>query len=218
MRSVRQRSLLTQGNKKVGEAVHLWSLPAVTTCPGSTPSCERVCYAATGRYLLPQVQQRLRWNLAQARRPEFADRMAAEIRTRGCLVVRVHASGDFFSAEYAERWLAVMRLCPQPRYYWYSRSWQVPAIRLVLERMAAMSCCAGWYSTDTDSGVPEVLPVTVRVAHLLTRPDEPLPAAHLVFRPRGLRRVPLPVSVGCPSESPDATRRLTCGTCKRCWQ
>lgn len=219
MRSVHRRLLLTQGNKKVGEAIHLWSLPAVTTCPGSTPTCERVCYATKSRYLLPQVQKRLRWNLVQARKPDFADRMADEVRRKGCLVVRVHAAGDFFSAEYAEAWFSVMRAVPQPRYYWYSRSYRVPEIRVVLERMAGLSCCRGWFSTDADTGTPEDVPTTIRVAHLLTRGDEPDADAHLVFRPRGLRRHPLPVAVACPSESPDGTRAgLTCGTCKRCWQ
>jgi len=219
VRSVPHRSLLTQGNTKVGESIHLWSLPAITTCPGSSSVCERVCYANRGRYLFPQVRRRLRWNLARARQPDFADRMADEVRRKGCLVVRVHASGDFFSAAYAEAWLAVMRAVPQPRYYWYSRSWRDPAIRLVLKRMAALSCCRGWFSTDDETGVPEDLPDSVRVAHLLSRGDEPVPDAHLVFRPRGLRRIPLPVSVACPSESPDATRAgLTCGTCQRCWR
>lgn len=210
--------MLTQGNSKVGEAIHVWSLPALSTCPGSTRTCERVCYARQHRFRYPAVKRRLRWNLAQARKPDFADRMAAEVRARGCVAVRVHAAGDFYSAEYAERWLAVMQLCPQPRYYWYSRSWQVPDIRVVLERMAALPNCRGWFSTDADTGQPEDVPVTVRLAHLQTRADEPLPAAHLVFRPRGLRRHVLPLPVVCPSERPDGRGDVTCGICKRCWQ
>lgn len=219
VRSVPFPSLLTLGNQKVGEAVHLWSLPARGVhCPGASSLCERVCYAAAGRYRLPAVRRRLRWNRAQARRPDFAARMIDEVRRKGCVVVRVHASGDFFSAEYAEAWWRVMAAVPQPRYYWYTRSWRVPEIRGVLERMAALSCCRGWFSTDDETGLPDDMPVTVRVAHLMTRSDEPLPDADLVFRPRGLRRVPLPIAVACPSESPDGTRRITCGTCKRCWQ
>jgi hypothetical protein len=211
--------LLTQGNSKVGQAIHLWSLPALTTCPGSSPNCERVCYAGTNRYRYPAVRRRLRWNLVQAKKPDFADRMAAEVRTRGCLVVRIHAAGDFFSKEYAEAWLRVMREVPQPRYYWYSRSWRVPDIRVVLERMAALSCCRGWFSTDADTGTPEDVPVTVRLAHMQTAADEVVPPdAHLVFRPRGLRRHPLPLPVVCPSERPDGRGDVTCGLCKRCWQ
>jgi hypothetical protein len=29
-------NLLTRGNGKLGEGIHVWSLPAVETCPGRT--------------------------------------------------------------------------------------------------------------------------------------------------------------------------------------
>ena len=104
----------------------------------------------------------MRWNLDQAMRDDFVPRMVKEIRRKGCLVIRVHSSGDFFDAGYAEKWLSIMRQCPKPRYYLYSRSWRVPDVVPVLEQMAALRCCKVWYSTDSETGLPECIPPGVR--------------------------------------------------------
>ena len=45
------RNLLGQGNGKLGEGIYTFSLPAVQTCPGSTPTCRRECYATRGRFV-----------------------------------------------------------------------------------------------------------------------------------------------------------------------
>ena len=217
MRSV--RSLLTQGNDKVGEAIHLWSLPAGddASCPGSTSLCRKHCYARSGRYRFQAVKDRLAWNLEQARGADFVGAMSREIRQRGCLVVRVHASGDFFDADYASKWLAVMTKCPAPRYYWYTRSWRVGSILPVLHTMAQLSNCVGWFSTDRESGRPADVPPGVRVAHMLTDASE-TPEADLVFRIRRLRRTRVPLQVVCPSERPDRVdRTINCGSCRHCW-
>src|SRR5438105_591801 len=110
MRSV--RPLLAMGNGKLGQSIFHFDLPAVSTCPGRSAVCEQMCYARRGRFLFPQVQERLRWCFEQSRRADFATRMATEIRRKGILLVRVHVSGDFYSAQYAAKWLAVMRQCP----------------------------------------------------------------------------------------------------------
>ena len=214
------RSLLTLGNDKVGEAIHLWSLPAGDdgTCPGSSSVCRRHCYARAGRYRFAAVKERLAWNFQQAYEPDFVDAMCREIRLRGALVLRVHASGDFFDAGYAEKWLTIMQRCPTPKFYWYTRSWRIATIRPVLVAMATLPNCTGWYSTDSETGRPASVPPGIRVAHLQT--DEAEEAdADLVFRIRRLRRTRLPLKVVCPSERPDRVERtVNCGSCRRCWQ
>lgn len=115
------RGLLQLGNSKLGSAIHVWSLPAVQTCPGRTPTCERLCYATKSRFTLSVVRDRLQWNLAQAFRDDFVSRMAREITRKGVIVLRVHVSGDFMSAEYAKKWLDIFRLCPKVRFYAYTR-------------------------------------------------------------------------------------------------
>jgi Gene product 88 len=218
MRSV--RSLLTQGNDKVGDAIHLWSLPTGEdgACPGSTSVCKTHCYARSGRFRFTRVEERLAWNFQQAQEADFVDAMSREIRLRGCLVVRVHASGDFFDAEYARKWLTIMKRCPTPKFYWYTRSWRIASILPVLIEMSQLPNCVGWFSTDSETGQPAVAPPGIRIAHLLTEPKEPI-EADLVFRIRRLRRTRLPLQVVCPSEQSDRVERtITCGSCRRCWE
>jgi hypothetical protein len=215
------RSLLTRGNKKVGESIHLWSVPAVTTCPGSTATCRRVCYATKSRFLLEAVKARLRWNWQQAQRPDFVDRMVSEVRKKGCLVVRIHASGDFASVEYAEKWYEIIRRSPRAKFYGYTRSWRCADIAQVLERIAALDNCQLWYSLDADTGLPEHIPVGVRLCYLQTDDETPEEGADLLFRTRGLRkekRTRVGLTVICPSETPQGrSNDVNCGNCRRCW-
>ena len=128
--------MLVQGNGKLGQAISLWSLPAVSTCPGRSAICELWCYAKSGRFLLPTVKDRLQWNLAQTLRDDFVSRLVDEIRRKGVLVIRIHSSGDFDTAAYATKWMEIMKQCPQVRDYAYTRSYRVPEIAAVLEEMA----------------------------------------------------------------------------------
>lgn len=215
------RGLLSLGNTKVGASIHLWGIPAVETCPGRTALCSSACYTNTGRFLLPAVQDRMRWNLEQANRDDFVPRMVKEIRRKGCLVIRVHSSGDFFDASYAEKWLSIMRQCPKPRYYWYSRSWRCNDVVPVLEQMAALRCCRAWYSVDAETGLPDSVPPGVRLSYLQTAEDEEPEVYDLIFRVRRLRkltrRVSLPMT--CPAETPEGkSRDINCGSCQRCWR
>jgi hypothetical protein len=110
-----------QGNTKLGSAIHIWSLPAIVTCPGSTELCRHWCYATSGRFRLESVKERLEWCYEQSLREDWVSRMVRELRRKGAIVVRVHVAGDFYSRAYAEKWLEVMHACPKVRYYWYSR-------------------------------------------------------------------------------------------------
>lgn len=211
------RGLLTLGNRKVGECIHLWSLPPVTTCPGRSEICEGACYARQGRYRFQAVKDRLLWNFEQSLRRDFVPRMVAEIRRKGVLVLRVHCSGDFYSREYAEKWLQIMRHCPGVRFYWYSRSWRVPEIADVLERMAALKGCRAWYSLDAETGVPARVPRGVRLAYLQVGEDERPELLDLMFRVRRLRRLRVPLSLVCPTERPGNGREINCGSCQKCW-
>jgi hypothetical protein len=212
------RALLVLGNSKLGGSIAHFDLPAEATCPGRSDACERVCYARGGRFLYPAVQERLRWNYAQSRRSDFAERMAREIRRRGILVLRLHVSGDYYDAAYAAKWLAVMRACPRVRFYFYTRSWRVPAIAAVLEQMAALRCCRVWYSIDSATGVPERVPAGVRLAYLQVEEGEQPELADLLFRVRRLRQRRVPLALVCPHETAQGrANEVNCGNCGRCW-
>lgn len=212
------RGLLQQGNSKLGSAIHVWSLPAVQTCPGRTSICSRFCYAQKSRFLLPSVRERLRWNLEQANQPGFVRRMVKEIARKGVIVLRVHVAGDFASAEYAEKWVDIFKQCPKVRFYAYTRSYRIPAIAAVLERMAALKNVRLWYSVDAETGTPDSIPAGVRLAYLQTNEEDQPEQADLLFRPRRLRAtIPLPMT--CPHETERGKDKgTTCGSCGKCWR
>ena len=209
-----KRGLLTIGNGKLGEGIHVWSLPAISTCPGRTETCTAHCYATKSRFLLDAVTARLEWNYQESLKPDFADRMAAEIRRKGCQVVRVHVSGDYYNAEYAEKWLWVMRNRPKPRYFFYTRSFKVAAIAPALEQMAALKCCRVWYSIDKDSSVDRI-PDGVRLAYLQVDEGEEPELLDLRFAVRRLRKTRFALSLLCPQERGTAEN---CGDCGRCYR
>lgn len=202
------RHLLQQGNAKLGESIHTWSLPAVDTCPGRSSLCERECYATKGRFAFPVVKESLAWCLEQSKLPAFADLMVDEIKTRGVMLVRVHVSGDFYDQTYALKWLTVMKRCRKTRFWWYSRSWRVPSIKPLLDRMANLSNCTGWMSSDAETGIPKG-----KVAYMQVSADDLPENAGVVFRVRRLRKLDsLPIV--CPAET---RKGGNCGGCQRCF-
>ncbi len=216
---MKPRNLLTRGNGKLGEGIHAWSLPAVETCPGRSALCERVCYAREGRFRTHLLQDRLNENLDAALADEFVTRVAAEIRRRGIHTVRVHVSGDFFSPEYARKWVAIARRSPRTQFYAYTRSWRIEEIAPALAELARLRNVRLWYSHDPETGTPPEIPDGVRLAYLQAERSD-TPHSDLVFRTRPLRSEPadkISLRLLCPTEIPGPkTEQVTCTTCRRC--
>lgn len=217
--------MLTLGNRKLGTR-RIWgfALPSGTldVCPGMSDTCRTHCYAVALERYRPTALARYRRNLLASRRRDFARQVVAFLVAHRVRVVRIHTGGDFYSAEYARKWLRVIRQSPHVRFYFYSRSWQIPAIKVVIDRMAAQPNCAAWFSCDRDTGVPGDIPVGVRVAWLSASDDDtPAEGIDLVFRIRRLRRRPVPPEGPpvCPAEDGvQRPRHATCDTCTRCWR
>lgn len=150
-------TLLRQGNGKVGPNVWTWSLPAIATCPGATDGpdgCVSGCYATKGYYSYPSLQQALikRWELS-----EQADRFVALLskeldRLADGTVIRIHASGDFFSVEYIRAWVELANLYSRLTFYAYTRSWRVKELRAELNRLRKLANVTIWASTDVETG------------------------------------------------------------------
>ena len=217
--------MLTRGNHKLGtRRIWSFSLPSGPggTCPGMTPACAADCYAINLARYRPAAARAYRRNLTRARRRDFVRRVRAFLIAHVVRVVRMHVGGDFYSARYARKWLRIMRRSPRVTFYFYTRSWQIGALRAVLDRMAALPNCAAWFSCDRDTGVPAAVPPGVRVAWLMTAPgDTPPPGTDLVFRVSRLRRRPeqTPGPRVCPTEDGiPRTRPVTCEGCGVCWR
>jgi hypothetical protein len=217
------RNLLVRGNRKLGESIHGWSISAVDTCPGRSALCARHCYARSGHFHLPSVQERLQQNLDAALAKGFEHRVAREVRRRRIHTLRIHVAGDFFSPEYTRKWLRIARRCATTTFYAYTRSWRVPELAPVLAELAALPNVRLWYSADQETGVPAERPPGVEVAYLQTEPGEEIPAGvGVIFRLRHLRherRGRIGLAVVCPTETglPRAAEH-TCTSCGRCFQ
>lgn len=220
--------MFNRGNTKLGDNVHGFSIPARKTCPDQTSLCSSVCYATKGRYRTNHVRNGLVKNHAAAKRPDFDRRAAAEIVTKGIVLVRVHPSGDVFSPTYAKAWVRIMRSCPETTFWLYTRGWRNQKIRSVLRQMARLKNVRVWFSADAETGLPRNVPTRVRVAWLMTRPTEPPPGpVDLVFRTKPLKKTPTAsVTTGtgttapvCPTETglPSAAG-VTCESCKKCFE
>lgn len=214
------RGLISQGNQKLGGAIHHFDLRAIADCPGRTSICERVCYATRSRFRFPNVRDKLQANYDATLRDDFVDRMVAECLVKGVMVLRWHCSGDVYSASYAEKMLAVMQRTPKVKHYLYSRSFRCDDICTILEQMALLPNVRMWWSCDADV-IPSSVPKGVRLAFLLTREGEEPQLADLLFRVKRLRKKPtpklaLPV-LTCPAETAAGQGKIVCGTCRHCF-
>ena len=119
--------LLASGNDKVGDEIHVFNLPAMRTCPGRSWLCQRECYARVRRWRFANVKTALARNFWAARRSEFPQRLICEIISRHVRIVRIHASGDFFSAAYISHWISIVQAVPEVTFFAYMRSggWRI---------------------------------------------------------------------------------------------
>ena len=84
--------------------------------------------------------------------------------------------------------------------------------------MATLRCCRPWYSIDRETGLPERVPVGVRLAYLQVTEGEKPELADLMFRVRRLRRQGVALPLVCPHETQQGRANDTnCGNCGRCW-
>ncbi len=209
--------LLGTGNLKLGEMIHTWSIEPVKTCPGRSTLCEKSCYALKGHLLLQVKSGRYTRKYEESKRRDFSARMIREIRFRGCSVVRIHVAGDFYSPAYVRRWMKVIAACRKTKFFCYTRSWRIPAIRAELETMAAMKNVRLWFSCDRETGIPDQPPDRVRLAYMaVDDADVPKTPPDLVFR---VKRTTVQKKSGgslvCPAEN-GASGHVKCATCRLC--
>jgi len=109
--------LMVKGNSKLGPEVGIFNLPPIKTC---TPSdwClhggkdgKPMCYALRGKHPLPNVVAANKRKLKESKRKDFVQRVVKEIKGRFSYV-RIHASGDFYSDEYVQKWIDIAKQGP----------------------------------------------------------------------------------------------------------
>ena len=130
-----KKPLLVDGNAKIGKGVYHFS-----TLPGTqifhivingmgydvkgTCKCDCVgCYAKTGNYRYQSVKNSLGMKTLLIREHlDFVKRaIMAQIDANDIKTVRIHASGDFDSAEYVAMWIDIVKSFPAVTFWTYTK-------------------------------------------------------------------------------------------------
>lgn len=100
----------------------LRSKSGFVTCPGAG-ACAAVCYARSGFYYMPAVQNAKEFNLKQTRNlKSFVLKAVEDIRSFRVDVIRVHDAGDFYSQDYLNAWFEIARQVTDKTFYAYTKS------------------------------------------------------------------------------------------------
>jgi len=143
--------LQTGTNTKLGRGVAGFSLPAITTCPGRTKLCEGICYATSGFFRMPAVANSHALNHQASLSTSFVDDVNGQIkRSRSITAVRIHPSGDFYSVDYVNKWIAIAKANPQLPFWAYTRSWRLPEFVSALKELAELPNVELWASIDQE--------------------------------------------------------------------
>lgn len=112
---------LSYGNMKLKDTTKTaflqFNIPAVTTCPGRTPECERTCYAMKAQRQYPNVRSQREENLEATKSLSFVPLMITRIekemnrrKYKGKKIYfRIHESGDFYSSDYMKKWIDICK-------------------------------------------------------------------------------------------------------------
>jgi hypothetical protein len=128
--------LLTNGNRELkADGIFTWSLPALAaklstgenflTCPNAGV-CAQLCYARSGTYNFSNVKAAHTRNLELTLNDleGWQNRMIEELKAKryeGGKSVRIHDSGDFYSAEYFSAWAHIVARSPHVFFYAYTK-------------------------------------------------------------------------------------------------
>jgi hypothetical protein len=208
-------------NSKLGPHIHSWSIPADTTCPGASRLCRDRCYAKRGFFVYPKVGQTLQRNEDFSRTEDFVPWMQASLISHAVRILRIHVSGDFYDADYAARWLQIVRRSRRVTFFVYTRSWRIDDILPSLIAVGREPNVNLWFSLDRETGSPPLIP-GIRRAYMAINDYDAQTAptdCDLVFRdhPKGPLKKANGVLV-CPVENGvPGQHHHTCTTCGFCW-
>lgn len=196
---------LSPGNSKTGttgtiyNSIFTWNLPAAACCPGASKWCLSHCYTADDRRdIFPVDHWAENWFWVEHAPTLLAETILNQISVAmGPVAIRLHSSGDFYSAKYISFWKGIAAAVPTTHFWAYTRSWCVPELRAHLDdlrRMSNVQIFASW-----DSTMPEP-PTDWRVSTVAHSREDIHPSA-------------LTGSLLCPEQFGDGPPCASCGFC-----
>jgi len=120
------------GNKKLG-GVLIFNLPPLKTCSGATAFCIKYCYAMKGQHTFPNVLKSNETRYQMSLKTDFIEKACTELvkkKNDKYEHVRIHASGDFYSTEYINKWIEIAKKNPKKIFLAYTRQQKyTPALK-----------------------------------------------------------------------------------------
>lgn len=116
--------LLSLGNRKMQKnriSTASFGLEAGKTCPGKG-SCQFECFAMVGNYLYANVKNKQKQRIQASKKANFVKVISEEIESMNVGAVRIHDSGDYYSAEYLDKWIQIAKNNPSVTFYSYTKS------------------------------------------------------------------------------------------------
>lgn len=91
-----------------------WSLPCKICCPYATEMCKNRCFAKKNENFKNVINSRHR-NLEETKKETFVSDMIEHLKyhlsrkkaSNKKIIVRIHASGDFYNLEYLKKWIDI---------------------------------------------------------------------------------------------------------------
>lgn len=130
------KKYLKKGNRKLPKSTLVFNLPAVTTCPGATKECKKHCYAKKFERMYKNVVLSRQANFALAKSDHFITTITKEIkqhianaRKHKVNAIRIHESGDFFTQEYFDKWVAIASQFPNITFTAYTKVIELNTIK-----------------------------------------------------------------------------------------
>lgn len=113
------KTLLKYENTKLKKQF-IFNIPAgKETCGRECPGC----YAIKPQKFRPTVLPARQRNFAASKQEDFASNVTVELTKsrRKIKAVRIHESGDFYSQDYVDKWLAVAKANPKTTFYAFTK-------------------------------------------------------------------------------------------------
>lgn len=134
-----------------------WSLEARKTCPGSiNPTTKQVidacaiCYATEGFYHMPDAKRVRDENRQDWKRADWVTDMIAAIGK--AKYFRWFDSGDCYHPRLAEKIYEIMLATPNCKHWLPTKSYNIPSIRVWLDKMQSLSNVSVRFSSPSVTG------------------------------------------------------------------
>lgn len=140
----------SKGNAKLDKSIHILSLLAGWSCPGADECKSKAvetldglkirdgkntkfrCYAASQEVLFKKTYaaHRANFDVLKGKKKSDLVKLIKDSLPKKAKIIRLHASGDFFSQRYFDAWIEVAKDNPSVIFYAYTKSLQYWVKRL----------------------------------------------------------------------------------------